>query len=162
MDPRFVADVMLGRLAKWLRVMGYDTHYQSYCRDDGIKGLVQEGRKLLSRRRDTVRTYPHSLLIRSDRVGGQLQEMWQEGSLPLDRSKWFTRCLRCNVPLEKPAPEEGRENVPDYVLYESGAEIRSCPSCGRFFWAGSHRQRMIRQLEEWGFSFAAPPPWPFP
>ena len=151
MDPRFVADVMLGRLAKWLRIMGYDTHYQSFYGGNTLKRLVLDGRRLLSRRKDTVRMYRHTLLICSDRLEGQLQEMRDQGALSLDQSRWFTRCLRCNVPLEKPADREGRENVPDYVFYESGVEIRFCPSCRRSFWAGSHRQRMVKQLQEWGF-----------
>ena len=79
MDPRFVADVMLGRLAKWLRVLGCDTHYQSYYGENNLTRLVQDGRKLLSRRSETVRTNPGSLLIRSDRVGAQIQEMLQWG-----------------------------------------------------------------------------------
>jgi hypothetical protein len=151
MEERFVADAMLGRLAKWLRVLGYDTHHQSHYPQDTIKRLVHEGRKLLSRRVETVERYPDALLIRSDHLSEQLQQMKEEGNLTAERSNWFTRCLRCNAPLRGAVAHNARENVPEYVFYENIAGIRFCPSCGRYFWAGTHRERMKRQLEQWGF-----------
>ncbi|UCF56011.1 MAG: hypothetical protein JSW15_07835 [Deltaproteobacteria bacterium] len=151
MEVRFIADSMLGRLAKWLRVLGYDTLYQPLYKEDVIGELVREGRKLLSRHGPAITRYSNSMLIRSDRVKDQLYEMKNVGNITSDRSKWFSRCLICNVPLEEANAIDARENVPEYVFYQSSSGIRFCPSCGRYFWPGSHRERMIRQLEEWGF-----------
>jgi len=150
MEKRFLADSMLGRLAKWLRIMGYDTHYQTFYKEDEIGQLAREGRMLLSRHRQRIDQCPHSTHIHSDHVKEQLHEMKNGKCLTPDRSKWFSRCLICNVPLKVAEAENARQNVPEYVFYQNIAGIRFCPSCGRYFWPGSHRQRMIKQLEEWG------------
>jgi hypothetical protein len=150
-DPRFIADAMLGRLAKWLRVMGYDALYRQ-CRDpEGINQLVAEGRILLSRRRGILERHETAVLLTADRVGGQLLELKHRLHLSPDPVDWFTRCIRCNRPLEMVSRERAREGVPDYVFQQAGPDIRFCPSCERFFWPGSHRERMLRQLETWGF-----------
>jgi uncharacterized protein with PIN domain len=151
MEVRFLADSMLGRLAKWLRVMGYDTHYQSFYREDVIEQFSREGRILLSRHKPTVERYSNSLLIRADHVKDQLQEVRHSGALAPQGCKWFSRCLICNVSLIDAEPKDVSENVPEYIFHQNITGIRFCPSCGRYFWPGSHRERMIRQLEEWGF-----------
>ena len=150
MEVRFIVDSMLGRLAKWLRIMGYDTHYQPFYTEGLIELLVHGGGRLLSRHRPTIMQYPNAVLILSDHVKDQLHEMKHGGSLTADRSKWFTRCLICNVPLRETDAEDARANLPEYVSYKYTSEIRFCPSCGRYFWPGSHRGRMTKQLEEWG------------
>ncbi len=151
MEARFIADSSLGRLAKWLRVMGYDTIYQSSYKKEDITRFVREGRMLLSRQQTTVTHHPSSLLIRSDHLKTQLHEMEAMGVIKPDRSRWFTRCLTCNMLLEKADTTIARQNIPEHVIYQSPPMIRFCPSCSRHFWPGSHRERMKRQLEEWGF-----------
>jgi len=148
---RFIADSMLGKLAKWLRIMGCDTHYQACYHGETLGRLINERRRLLTRHRETFGRYPKALLIRSDHVGEQLLEMTGDGHLLIDKSKWFSRCLVCNTPLEGTEFDTAREDIPEYVFYNNISDIRSCPSCNRYFWPGSHRQRMVRQLEKWGF-----------
>ena len=148
---RFLADSMLGRLAKWLRIMGHDTHYLSFYRKEDMESLIQDGRALLSRHKKTIDLYPGSLMIHSDHVKEQLYAVRNEFRMESDRSQWFTRCLICNVPLKRAQVEHLRVNVPDYILYENPTHLRICPSCGRYFWPGSHRERMLKQLEDWGF-----------
>ena len=151
-ETRFLADSMLGRLAKWLRVMGFDTHYRPFYREGEIKRLVRDGMLLLSRRRAIIEQYKNSLFIDSDRVKWQLQELRDKGYINLqDRVKWFTRCLVCNIPLREISAKDARENIPEYIYYREKKGIHYCPSCSRYFWPGSHRDHMIRQLEEWGF-----------
>ncbi|MBW1765757.1 MAG: hypothetical protein JRJ65_01755 [Deltaproteobacteria bacterium] len=149
---RFLTDSMLGRLAKWLRVMGFDTHYQPFYQEGMVESLMREGRLLLSRRRSTADRYPESLFIRSDHVKDQLLELRENGYLTYCRSSWFARCIICNLPLRNVAAEDARENVPEYVFYQNITGIRFCPSCSRYFWPGTHRRKMIRLLDEWGFS----------
>jgi len=149
--PKFVADAMLGKLAKWLRVMGYDTIYRSRYRPGQIQSLVGEGRILLTRDTRSAREDERAVLIRSDHVGEQLRQLKEEACIREDHARWFARCTICNEPLVEAPVEAARENVPEYVFFEHPAGIRFCPSCRRFFWSGSHRQRMVAQLEAWGF-----------
>jgi uncharacterized protein with PIN domain len=151
MEMAFLADEMLGRLATWLRILGYDTHYQSFYRQELFEELIRDGRRLITRRAQAARHYPDSLFIRSDHIREQISEMRHAGVLTHDRSRWFSRCLICNVPLKAAKARGAMENVPEYISYENMNEIRHCPRCGRHFWPGSHKTRMLRQLEEWGF-----------
>ncbi|MBW2283174.1 MAG: hypothetical protein JRF65_01090 [Deltaproteobacteria bacterium] len=150
---KFVADTMLGSMARWLRVMGYDVLYQSRYGPDDLERLVGEGRILLTRHRDLAASYGDALLLSGDRAGDQLSELGKLQTLAPDPARWFTRCLLCNVPLKNPSLEDVRENVPEYVLHQNASDIRFCPSCGRFFWPGTHRENMIGQLNAWGFGY---------
>jgi uncharacterized protein with PIN domain len=151
METRFVADAMLGRLSKWLRVMGYDVYYQSHYKEGLLERFVGEGRRLLSRRAILVDHYTDAVWIQSDHLREQLQELKAKLDLPADRSKWFSRCVLCNVPLQKASFEASLDSVPDYILHQEVRDVHSCPVCGRVYWPGSHRTRMTLQLEEWGF-----------
>jgi uncharacterized protein with PIN domain len=150
-ETRFLADAMLGKLAKWLRVMGFDTHYQPVYEDETIKKLVNEGRLLLSRHYTLVEMHPHSLLILSDKIPLQLEEIRARGYLTGDIEKrWFTRCLSCNTPLEEASFGDASKNIPDYILHQNIKELHFCRSCRHYFWPGSHRYRMVNQLKQWG------------
>jgi uncharacterized protein with PIN domain len=149
---KFLADSMLGRLAKWLRVLGYDTHYQAYYPRGAIRDLLGEERRLLSRNRRLLTFFPETLMIQANQVGDQLREVATITGRTPDKSAWFCRCLICNELLKTADVEEARERIPEYVHYQGLSKIQTCPSCGRCFWPGSHRERMIRQLSEWGFA----------
>jgi uncharacterized protein len=146
---RFIADSMLGKLAKWLRILGHDTYYQSYYSSDMIKLLVGENRWLLSRRKATAELYKNALLVQSDHVGDQLKEINDKVPLFLGSSYIFSRCIKCNVVLEDARAEVAEENIPEYVFYEHTRGVRFCPSCKRYYWPGSHRERVARQLQAW-------------
>ena len=151
MGRKFLADAMLGRLAKWLRVMGYDTHYQPSYGPGQITSLVNEGRIFFTRNSQWFRWIEGAVFVRSDHVKEQLRQLHREGWIQADRKSWFTRCVLCNELLLEAPVESAGENVPEYVFFNSPSATRSCPSCKRFFWPGSHRQNMLAQLEAWGF-----------
>lgn len=151
MGKKFLADAMLGRLAKWLRIMGYDTHYQSSYKPAHIQSRLNEGRLLLTRNSRRICRHEGAVLVRADHIREQLKQLQEEGLIPADRAMWFTRCLICNEPLIKAPSEAVRENVPEYVFLNNPSGIGFCPSCNRFFWPGSHRQNMTAQLKAWGF-----------
>lgn len=150
-EEKFVADSMLGRLAKWLRVLGYDTHYQARYQSGQLYQLTKAGRMLLTRKRQTSVMLPTAIVLNSERVGEQMAELRQRGLLKR-RPTPFSRCIRCNTLLAKPDPDTLNERVPEYVIYRSANMIRQCPTCGRFFWPGSHKERMKRQLHLWGIN----------
>jgi uncharacterized protein with PIN domain len=151
MEIRFVADTMLGRLAKWLRVLGYDTHYQSRYGPEDMDEIIKTGAILLSRHRGKVHMYAGGVLLHGNTVGEQIVELKERLNLAPDRSRWFTRCLICNIKLMVIQVHEIRENVPEYVFHHNLSGIKCCPSCGRYYWPGSHKTSMVRQLKKWGF-----------
>jgi len=151
MEIRFVADTMLGSLAKWLRVLGYDTHYQRYYDPGVMNEIVKAGALLLSRHREKVHLYTGAVLLHGNNVGEQIAELKERLNLKPVRSRWFTRCLICNTLLIVIRMDEVRENVPEYVFHQNVSGIKCCPSCGRYYWPGSHRTNMERQLKKWGF-----------
>jgi uncharacterized protein with PIN domain len=147
---KFVVDSMLGRLATWLRVLGYDTHYESHYSKGELADLMRQDRRLVTRNRTKLNLSPEAVFLHSDHVEEQLEELFVRLDLDPDPSRWFTRCLRCNTVLEAAGNEEAMEKVPEYVFYESRGKIRVCRGCGRYFWPGSHRKRMLKQLNAWG------------
>lgn len=148
---RFAADSMLGKLARYLRVMGYDTVYRSKYSDKILSELVEDGRILLTRNRATARQYHNSVFIDGDLVEDQLKAVDRAAKLTRDLEKWFKRCLVCNSSLFKAEAEAAKENVPDFIFLKHSERIVFCPSCGRFYWPGTHRQRMFERLKDWGF-----------
>jgi len=147
----FVVDSMLGALARYLRIMGYDTAYQTHYTDQRIQELVGEGRVLLTRSRERAARYEDSIIVDRDLVRDQLEVVDRTVRLTRDHAGYFSRCIRCNSPLEKAEEEVAREQVPDYVFTTQRDRIMFCPSCRRFYWPGTHRERMAAILRDWGY-----------
>lgn len=144
---KFLADSMLGSLAKWLRVLGYDTCYSHGGGD--MAALLGQGRLLLTRDNRKLNLYPYSLMIYSDFVQKQIITVMEQCNLSFNQQKCFSLCLQCNSPLKTPDHYRQFEGVPEFVLQEKRAEIKFCPSCNRYFWPGTHRENMLRQLVRW-------------
>lgn len=147
-------DTNVGRLAKWLRILGYDTLFINDLDDDElIRIAMDEGRILLTkdtrilRRRVVYDGQLKLVLIRDDDVKGQIRQVVQ--TLNLDHTKPFSLCLECNQPLMPREKDEVQELVPPYV-FKSQTQYMQCPSCHRIYWRGTHWQRMNRELEELG------------
>lgn len=148
MDVRFAADCNLGTLAKWLRILGYDTHYERRVADpDFIRRAAAEGRVVLTRKRDSASPSSEAtvVVVKADHVRLQLGEVLEALSLEPDPVKRMTRCLRCNTELEAipKAAVEGR--VPAYVYVKSD-RFKSCPACGKVYWPGTHRRNIEESL----------------
>ena len=145
---RFVCDAMLGRLCKWLRLVGYDCRYADVP-DDALVALAgAEGRVLLTRDTGLVRRRdlgPH-LFIRHDHVQDQMQQVAETFGIDLE-AHVGTRCLRCNVPLEALAREAAAGRVPPYV-WRTQEDFWRCPSCGRTYWPGTHWNHMAEALKD--------------
>jgi len=147
----FVADTMLGKLARYLRIMGYDTFYQTSYQDQKLSDLVKEGRILLTKNHTTATQYSNSVFIDHDLVKDQLKAVDKSLKLTRDRRDWFSRCLVCNSPLSKAELEVARQNVPDFVFFKYHERIVFCSTCRRFYWPGTHRERMLERLKDWEY-----------
>lgn len=142
--PQFVVDCMLGRLARWLRILGFDTWYFREIDDRELLALHAEtGRVLVTRDTHLVqcRGVSRHVLVRSDGWEDQLRQVVVDLSLDVCPERMLTRCLLCNLPLEKLVPEEAYGRIPDYVA-GSASVFRGCRSCDKVYWAGTHRKRM--------------------
>jgi uncharacterized protein with PIN domain len=145
----FVVDTALGKLAKWLRILGYDT---LYWRTDDFEGILrrarEEGRTLVTK--DTklfkAKGTVEALLIREDNPFRQLQEVVRHFHIVVDQGMLFSRCLACNAPLEAIDPEEAKGRVPDHI-YHTHQEFSRCPICRKVYWAGTHYGQMTKVVE---------------
>jgi len=148
-SPRFLADAMLGRLARWLRVLGFDTAYDATLPDPALVRLAEaDGRVLLTRDRHLLRELrpARALEIRRDAPLEQLQEVVAALTLSQPR-ELFTRCIVCNTPLSPPlADDQAAALLPPSARGLPGP-TRRCPTCARLYWPGSHVRRMRQALE---------------
>jgi uncharacterized protein with PIN domain len=141
LETRFIADSMLGKLAKWLRLAGIDTEYDKNIDDTVlIRRALSEDRVIITRNRVLAKRkdLKYFLLIWSDYLNEQLIEFIQVFEIEtLDRA--FTRCIRCNTVLEGVSKNALVDKVPPYV-WKTQEEFRGCNSCQRIYWAGTHRE----------------------
>ena len=145
---KFLADSSLGRLSKWLRILGHDTIYWRGEADRSfLRKAESEGRAVLTRRKDVLaRQHPGFVLfVEQDRVEDQIIEVLEKLDLKHEPENVFTVCLRCNESLRKVTPEEVRPLVPDYV-FRIQSEFRVCTGCGGVFWPGTHRDRVAKTI----------------
>jgi uncharacterized protein len=149
-NPRFLADVMLGRLARWLRALGYDTLYDATFDDAPLADMArQQDRILLTRDVElTRRRKLRVLLIDDDKVMLQLRQVVR--AFDLSDTAAFTRCIECNAELQELDYADASTLVPSYV-YQIQTRFRRCPHCGKVYWRGTHWTRMhnvLRELED--------------
>lgn len=145
-EARFIADAMLGRLSRWLRLLGFDTLYYADIKDSDLMRLaVQEGRCLLTR--DThfvnIRNFRNFFMVHSDDPMEQVMEVLS--SFNLNEFK-PGRCARCNGVLDPVVRrEEVRNMVPEYVFLHYPSFLR-CSACGNVYWEGTHLERFRTML----------------
>jgi uncharacterized protein with PIN domain len=149
----FVADAMLGKLARWLRALGYDTLYLREAPDARLLALALGERRLLLTRdvRLARRARDAGLLIRADRLDEQLGEV--AAARGLTGRAPLSRCLECNGRLLPADPASVRAEVPPYTFATQRA-FRRCQGCGRVFWPGTHAAGILGRLRPF---LAAPP-----
>lgn len=142
-EVRFIADSMLGRLAKWLRILGYDTLYFRDAQDGRLVTLARrDGRILLTRDTRLLlrRRLCPMLFVHDDRVWDQLRQVAGELGLSVG-PRLGSRCLRCNRSLAPLAKDRAAGRVPDYVFRHQDTFFQ-CEECGRIFWGGTHLHHM--------------------
>jgi uncharacterized protein with PIN domain len=151
--PKFIVDNNVGKLAKWLRIMGYDTLFFNGSDDSGMIAIaLAEDRVILTRdtqimkRRVITSGQLKAILIQSDEPERQIHQVID--GLNLDwQFKPFTICLECNQPLVERSKEQVKDVVPSYV-YKTQSQYVECPACHRIYWRGTHWQAMTKKLKK--------------
>lgn len=145
---RFVADAHLGRLASYLRMLGFDTLYRNDFTDPELTALsVSERRILLTRDRDLLKhkSITHGYFVRETAPRRQLLEVLRRFDLA-GAAAPFTRCLRCNGPLARISRRRAAPDVPERSRRHASRFLR-CKSCNQLYWDGSHYRRMVSFVE---------------
>jgi hypothetical protein len=148
MIPCFAAEKTLGKLAKWLRLLGFDTLYESeFAADEFIENLGND-RILLTRTQHirTKSTISRLIFVHSDHWVEQLKQIILELGLNAAQTRPFSRCLHCNILIVTAEKEALWGRVPDYI-FESHDHFLTCPKCGKVYWSGSHTERGLEMIQ---------------
>lgn len=156
MPTTFAAERTLGRLAKWLRLMGFDTlsenqyPYGSFMQHIGPERIFLTRTKRLADERRGSKT----IFVQANDPADQVVELIRKAGLRPNQLHVFSRCVICNEPIVAVAKHVVRRSVPDYV-YNHHEDFSTCPKCGRVFWKGTHTDRALKTMR--GFFEAASP-----
>ncbi len=149
---RFIGDSNVGRLARWLRIAGFDTLFIKGIDDNRLVRIaLDEDRVLLTRDREIPKRRLVTsgrlkvILIEDDEVQAQLRQVFTALNLA-GQLRPFSLCVECNEHLVPREREEVEELVPPYV-FQTQTQYVQCPRCLRVYWRGTHWERMSRELE---------------
>jgi uncharacterized protein with PIN domain len=144
---KFLADHMLGTLARWLRFLGFDCAYPDTLSDKKLRELAQkEDRLLLTRDKELSKAKDvRTLYITGLDLEEQLLQVISQYDLKLTDA--FSRCSLCNSNLTKLEKKYVKDKVPEKV-YERQNEFWECKNCQKYYWKGTHFQNMVTTLKE--------------
>ncbi len=146
---KFLLTKELGRLAKWLRILGFDAVYFSKDNKGAlVLSSLRDERIILTRNtRLSPFTGFRSIIIKSDFVKEQLEQVRKELKLKIDKEKVFTRCVECNVDLVSVEKGKIKKDVPEYV-FKTQDKFNKCEKCSRVYWQGTHWGNVAEYLEK--------------
>ncbi len=148
-EVRFSADAMLGKLAHWLRLLGFDCAYESDIADaELVRRAIEQGRVILTRDRSLPDEWRVSdiCVVRAERTFEQLGEVLRRFDLSA-AVRLFTRCSECNRRLTAASSVDLEGRAPARILATQDP-LQLCPECGRVYWSGSHTRRIERVAEQ--------------
>lgn len=152
-ELKFIVDNNVGKLAKWLRMMGYDTLFFDGPDDTQMVRIAfTEGRIIITKdtqlmeRRIITSGRLQAVLITDDDPECQVRQVIEQLKLDCNFNP-FSLCLECNRPLEPRAAEDIKDRVPPYV-FKTQSRYVECPDCHRIYWPGTHWQAMVEKLKE--------------
>ena len=145
-EKRFVVDSMLGKVAKWLRVLGFDAVCERLSQRSQVEAHIGEGRVVVTRNR-RWRGEPGVVYPESNEPREQLRDVIREMRLGPGDAHFLDRCMLCNELLRPLSRGEAFGLVPDYIVATSTIFHR-CPQCGRVYWKGTHPARIKQRLRE--------------
>jgi uncharacterized protein with PIN domain len=146
--PKFIADCHLGRVAKYLRILGYDTLFFSHIEDNDLIELSNaQERIILTRDRElSERKYANAFLLRPTDTETQLKIILEHFKLS-KKIRGKSRCTVCNTPLEEVDKEEVIDLLPEGVK-KHFEFFERCPGCNRIYWHGDHYRNMMSLLDD--------------
>jgi hypothetical protein len=148
---KFLCDRMLGTLAKWLRIFGFDTLFaDSNIEDEKLLKLAKDEERILITRDknliiDARRENIKVIKIISTDINDQLRQILK--NTKIDENFFLSRCLLCNNLVEKISKKNVKKIVPDRV-YENNKKFWYCKICGKIYWKGSHFENMIQKIKQ--------------
>ena len=153
MEIKFIVDNNVGKLARWLRLIGYDTVLFKQ-KDDAtmIKTALGDDRVVLTKdtqftkRRLVTNGQLKAILIKQDNPKTQIQEVVKALNLNYNFNP-FSLCLECNQTLVPRVKEEVQSLVPPHV-FQTQTQYTECPACHRIYWQGTHWQAMVKKLQD--------------
>jgi uncharacterized protein with PIN domain len=149
LPKKFIVDCMLGKLAKWLKILGFDALFFSRIEDDELLALARkEGRILLTKDTGLVQRAQNveTLFLESDEWPDQVRQVLAHFDLR-EKVRPHTRCIDCNVPL-KNLPKQNAKNLVSPFVFERADSFALCPDCGRVFWRGTHFEDMEAKIQD--------------
>jgi len=147
MPTTFAVEKTLGRLAKWLRLMGFDTLSENQYPYGSFMQHIGPERIFLTRTRRMAgeRRSPKTIFIQANDPADQVVELIRKAGIRPNQLDVFTRCVICNEPIVAVAKKDLRRSVPDYV-WNHQEDFSTCPKCGRVFWKGTHTERALKTI----------------
>lgn len=147
-EPKFIVDDMLGKLAVRLRMLGFDTTFYHDTADSFLlRKSKEEGRILLTRDLSLTKIRgANAFFIPSKKLKDQIREVIEKYSLKILPQNMFSRCSVCNAPLQDIPKEEVKDKVPPAV-YKLFKEFSYCPGCNKYYWKGTHYEKIIDELK---------------
>jgi uncharacterized protein with PIN domain len=149
MNYSFAADRTLGKLAKWLRLLGFDTVFESGCTGKRFYENLEPERVLLTRIGNLRQQLKesHLIFIKANDLTGQLHQTIGELAITINDINPFSRCIECNSAIIEIDKENVFGLVPDYI-WENHNNFSMCRNCERFFWTGSHVNRARERINQ--------------
>ncbi|HOX54906.1 MAG: Mut7-C RNAse domain-containing protein [Candidatus Omnitrophica bacterium] len=146
---KFIATKELGRLAKWMRILGFDTEYFKEENYPKLKIIALRDQRIILTR-NTRMSQPKGIRlvqVKHDFLDEQLRDISQEIDLKAEKNSMFSRCTICNVGLEAVEKENIKDKVPEYV-FKTQDKFLQCPNCHRIYWSGTHWGNVEKILKE--------------
>ena len=146
---RFIVDCMLGKLAKWLKILGFEALFFSKIEDDELLTIARkEGRILLTKDTGLIQQAKdvETLFLESEEWQEQVQQVLEHFNLR-EKVNPHTRCIDCNVVL-KNLPKKNAKNLVSAFVFDKADSFALCPNCGRVFWQGTHFKDMEAKIQE--------------
>lgn len=146
---KFILTRELGRLAKWLRILGFDAEY---FKQENLSSVIIEAlrddRIILTRNHHLPKsTGLRIVLIEAEKIKAQVAEALKKIDIKPSSEKMFSRCIICNEELVDVDKEKVKDKVPEYV-FKSQDEFITCPKCQRIYWQGTHWGNVATTLKE--------------